>query len=502
MGHCGSVCHKSEDKDVTVDEEPWSLVQDDEVKKQKKKYILPPGGKMTVMMFGMTGAGKSSLGNLIADSDIFAAGDDTASITNLDSVMRYEADDGSLILLDTIGLGDTELNQEKVAGSIRDVALSAPNGVDVLLYVMRNARITDDAIARLIYVTQYLWGDSSLLNLYIVVTCASRYLKNKKDGHAWIKRQVEVNWRFKHIFNLVGKNPNRFIFVDNPSPDSGELEIEPRRNASYDALFRTFCKHPRDAVPPFTQAMMREVQEMVKVERQDLDEKQKEVVRIQQEIEKTKASKKGQKTEEVIKPEDEELQKYLTKAKADMLVAQRAMKDKLDKVKQDSAFQQKVNLHAERATLRFEKDFKDNGGARSAEDAEKIQAAKKMLSSWGKRIFGDGKAADKSAAISTSLEEEKQAEEVSEAEYRVILAKVKESTKDSNATATFTKLGGWEGAGAIAPFVFARFLLSCAPGITPQHVGGLWWRADTNGDGQIDLEEFQEFFDKVVHGKQ
>lgn len=39
-------------------------------------------------MFGMTGAGKSSLGNLIADQQIFDSGDDTASITNLDSIMR------------------------------------------------------------------------------------------------------------------------------------------------------------------------------------------------------------------------------------------------------------------------------------------------------------------------------------------------------------------------------------------------------------------------------
>ena len=42
-------------------------------------------------MFGMTGAGKSALGNLMAGCDAFASGDDTASVTNLDSVMRYEA---------------------------------------------------------------------------------------------------------------------------------------------------------------------------------------------------------------------------------------------------------------------------------------------------------------------------------------------------------------------------------------------------------------------------
>ena len=47
---------------------------------------LPVGGRFTVMMFGMTGAGKSAIGNLLAGCEAFASGDDTASVTNLDSV--------------------------------------------------------------------------------------------------------------------------------------------------------------------------------------------------------------------------------------------------------------------------------------------------------------------------------------------------------------------------------------------------------------------------------
>merc|ERR1719401_3363281 len=50
---------------------------------------------------------------------------------------------------------------------------------------MRNARITDDAIARLIYVTEFLWGQECLLNLYIVVTFAPRYMRNRAEARAW-----------------------------------------------------------------------------------------------------------------------------------------------------------------------------------------------------------------------------------------------------------------------------------------------------------------------------
>eukprot|EP00913_Durusdinium_trenchii_P030247 g28337.t1 len=190
---------------------------------------LPPGGRFTVMMFGMTGSGKSALGNLLAGYDHFVSGDDTASVTNNQSVLKYEAPDRSLVLLDTIGLGDTELDQDtcwalcgtrlqerrlqprqdKVVANIRDSALSAPNGVDAMVFVMRSGRITDDVIARLIYATEYLWGTECLLNLYIVVTYASRYVTQREEAAAWIERQCELNWRFRHIYSLVGNNENR-----------------------------------------------------------------------------------------------------------------------------------------------------------------------------------------------------------------------------------------------------------------------------------------------------
>ena len=89
------------------------------------------------------------------------------------------------------------------ADSHKAEALSAPHGVDAMVFVMRSGRITDDVIARclsckhsshiqyvaqvrrtttgtwycrLIYATEYLWGTECLLNLYIVVTYGSRYV--------------------------------------------------------------------------------------------------------------------------------------------------------------------------------------------------------------------------------------------------------------------------------------------------------------------------------------
>merc|ERR1719174_1223655 len=68
---------------------------------------LPPDGELTVLLFGMTGCGKSSFGNLIVGDKVFDASDDTTSVTRMDSLLKFVTDDGALMLLDTIGLGDT-----------------------------------------------------------------------------------------------------------------------------------------------------------------------------------------------------------------------------------------------------------------------------------------------------------------------------------------------------------------------------------------------------------
>ena len=203
--------------------------------------------------------------------------------------MRFEAADDSFFILDTIGLGDTEIDQDKVVASIRDVALSAVNGVDAMCFVMRNARITDDAIARLIYVTEYLWGTECLLNLYVIVTFASRYLANREDANQWIDRQVELNWRFKHIYDLVGQNPYRFIFIDNPSIDSGEPNVEERQAASKRALMTAFVKHPRDVIPPFTHAVMQKAKQLVAEQQAEVE---KAAAKVQEAAQNTKPKKK------------------------------------------------------------------------------------------------------------------------------------------------------------------------------------------------------------------
>eukprot|EP00438_Fugacium_kawagutii_P001298 Skav226282 [mRNA] locus=scaffold3301:83585:106858:+ [translate_table: standard] len=371
--------------------------------------------------------------------------------------MWYEAENGSLVVLDTIGLGDTEIDQSKWQLSCRGElemarSLNARNGVDCLLYVMRNARITDDAIApctemaRLIYVTEYLWGDESLLNLYIVVTYASKYANNRQEAESLAARAAMREGLAMLVRSSVTITIS-FIFVDNPDLESVEPRVDERRRSSRESLYKLFCSnHPRDAVPPFTQAMMKQVTYPPKLAQE-------------KELRGLEASAKSK-------------TKKTSVTGVDYKKAQIAMQVRLKEVKSDKDFQAAAQQHAETATDRFMTDFKG--------DCERAKAA-------SRRLNLNSQAAAKASAKPTK----------SAGKAKAAAAPVRQANKESPA-ALFRNLGGWTGAGAISPMIFTSFMLKHVPDITQQQIGALWWRADTNNDGQVDLNEFKDFFAKYV----
>lgn len=499
---------------------------------EEDELALPPGGMFTVLMFGMTGAGKSALGNLMAGCEAFASGDDTASVTNLDSVMRYEAMDDSLVVLDTIGLGDTEIDQDKVVASIRDVALSAVNGVDAMCFVMRNARITDDAIARLIYVTEYLWGSNCLLNLYVIVTFASKYLASRKEANEWIERQVELNWRFKHIYELVGRNPYRFLFVDNPSTDSGEPNIEERQAASRKALMTAFIQHPRDVIPPFTHSVMEKARRLVEEQKKEVEratEKFAQLHAAKLEREKKRKSKRNSRRQNTAGTE--QAQQAVQVALEEKKKAHMSLTEALLKVRSDADFQREVAMEAELATLRFGQDFdlpdsestKGTGttapGTPTSNPSQNpVQACKRMFFSLVSSVNKMGIRKGSSKNIKDVKEPRKGSKGIKKDEpkktqppQRKTSAEDIQKTLDAAIFQLKTNMKGPPQAvfkqldkrktGMVTPMEFSEFVQKNVSQISRAQIGGLWRMADRNCDGKLDLQEFTDLlsFKSIYH---
>lgn len=226
---------------------------------------VPIRKQWTVMVFGKTGAGKSHLANLLVGYKAFDSGDSLASVTGTDSVKQACSSDKSLMVLDTIGFGDTQLPRETVVKSLRDTALEAPGGIDMLLFILKKERVTTSEQETLAYVTQDLFGKDCLPNLYMVITHAGRVAKDVELREPWLKEQIAASVPFASIVQTFGPNPaQRMAFVENPDPAEAEDEedrslAERRRLRALADIRSLFENHN---VPPFQHGLMNRASEI------------------------------------------------------------------------------------------------------------------------------------------------------------------------------------------------------------------------------------------------
>lgn len=223
------------------------------------KIYRTPRSHSTLMVFGKTGAGKSHLANLIVGYKVFVSGDSVASVTNEHSVRKGVSQCGSRTVLDTIGFGDTRLPPETVISSLRDTALEAPAGIDLLLFVLKKERVTPMEQEILAYVTQLLFGPTCLPNLYMVVTHAGRLASDKAARGPWLKEQVQASPNFAAMIALLGAEAEqRIAFVENADPsdaddaDEQALAAKKQQRALADIIALMECH----CAPPYMHSIM------------------------------------------------------------------------------------------------------------------------------------------------------------------------------------------------------------------------------------------------------
>eukprot|EP00434_Breviolum_minutum_P007255 symbB.v1.2.006403.t1/scaffold358.1/size381540/26 len=128
------------------------------------------------------------------------------------------------------------------------LAGQAPEGVDMLLFVMKKERVTAAEQETLAYVTQLLFGPECLPNLYIVITHAGRLAKEVRRREAWLQEQVAASPYFAAMIAFLGPEPlSRLVFVENTNPeeaDEDERELaEMRRNRAIKDVYTLLQRH-------------------------------------------------------------------------------------------------------------------------------------------------------------------------------------------------------------------------------------------------------------------
>ena len=110
--------------------------------------------KKAILLLGITGRGKSTTGNVLLnqspDEDKilyapFATDSGASGCTQFFN--KQESDKHNLIIIDTVGFCDPNINHEKCLDNLRKAIKSVDNKVDLFICVFKKGRLTEDDVS-------------------------------------------------------------------------------------------------------------------------------------------------------------------------------------------------------------------------------------------------------------------------------------------------------------------------------------------------------------------
>jgi len=111
------------------------LKENDFLKKELSKVKNNTDDVRNILIIGKTGSGKSTLANIITGTDKFREGKYTVSETHHIQAEKFSYEKVNYHVIDTVGIGDTQLTEKQVLDKISEATYSVRNGLHQILFV-------------------------------------------------------------------------------------------------------------------------------------------------------------------------------------------------------------------------------------------------------------------------------------------------------------------------------------------------------------------------------
>ena len=146
--------------------------------------------KKTYLLVGMTGSGKSTLGNclhnkkgdlnMIRDMPFFTS-DSPAGCTKVSSL----AVGAEAIIIDTVGFGDAELEERHIVRDFKEALKNVSNKIDAVLFVVKEGRFTRETVEFFQLVQTEVLKEKCVNNSILVVTQGKKgwVAKNRNNSN-------------------------------------------------------------------------------------------------------------------------------------------------------------------------------------------------------------------------------------------------------------------------------------------------------------------------------
>ncbi|XP_062522767.1 uncharacterized protein LOC134197453 [Corticium candelabrum] len=355
----------------------------------------------TVVLLGRTGAGKSTCANVLADeTDLFKTSGGSTSETKEMQREIVSVDwpnkTYKVKIVDTIGIGDTELSQHEVLHRLALTCHECTDGINAVFFLVKN-RFEDKEADAWDMFTQVLFGKEIVDYTAIVKTDFAEF-ENSEATEADRRKLEEEDKATKRILSGI----KHFIYVDNPTLKYGSVSLAARASSRKKLLEHIIEKCENVFQPP----LLREVHQRISVYVQQLEEAKEKEEKLEAEIKQCKDVI----TRQQLEKESEEIKRQKAEAKAEIEKRMRlAVEDQVRAAERIAAAEREKAATERIAAAEREKAATERIAAAEREKAaNEIAAAEKVAAA--ERAATERIAAAEIAAAKRAAATEKEAE--------------------------------------------------------------------------------------------
>ncbi|RIA96288.1 hypothetical protein C1645_872161 [Glomus cerebriforme] len=163
-----------------------------------------------LLIIGLTSCGKSTLCNVLSETDVFRESESSVSETSNHQKKYFEVDGTKYCVVDTVGFKHTKLSTKEILDKIEEGIYSMPEGISQILYVI-DGRFTKDEI-RIFELLENIIFESGILEYVTFVKTKFGNFKSQTERKKEKYKILEGNEKIAKIVNSC----KDVVYVDNP----------------------------------------------------------------------------------------------------------------------------------------------------------------------------------------------------------------------------------------------------------------------------------------------
>jgi len=167
----------------------------------------------TILLIGRTGRGKSALANVVTNTNNFKENERSISETKEIQTEKFKDNNGAnYLIIDTPGIGDTQLPTEKILDIIAEAVYLVKDGVSQVFFVT-NGRFEQYEMATYNLLRVVIF-DKNITNYTTIIRTYFSNFRDEEECKDDVKSMVEKGDKLSEIIESCQQ---RIVHVDNPS---------------------------------------------------------------------------------------------------------------------------------------------------------------------------------------------------------------------------------------------------------------------------------------------